>query len=327
MGTGKSPRGAQEVETGERMRIRRNNAVLAIASVALLAGACHRPEILGGKGAPPTGQVVAKVAGREITLRELQAELNGVNVTDPKQAKAVQQRALQLIVMRTLMADAARKDGLDKTPDFALQQQRATDGLLAQALEQKVAKAVPAPAPEEIERFISANVNIFAERKIFDVDQIRFARPTDPAVLRGLQPLNTPDQVVAYLTAQHIPFGRADASLDVVGMDPRLVDAITKLPAGDLFVIPSGDVVLVNAIKATRVVPLTGNDATTYATNVLKRQHLQEAVQREIGQIVTEGMKNVQFNPAYAPPKPPPGAAAAAGAAPTNTVTKSVAAP
>jgi len=309
------------------MRIRRKSAILAIASVALLAGACHRPAILGGRGAPPTGQVVAKVAGREITLRDLQAELDGVNVTDPKQAKAVQQRALQLIVTRTLLADAALKQGLDKTPDFAVAKQRAIDGLLAQALEQKVANSVPPPAPEEVARFISANVNIFAERKIFDVDQIRFARPSDPAVLKGLEPLDTPDQVVAYLTGLHIQFARADASLDVVGMDPRLVDAITKLPAGDLFVIPNGNMMLVNAIKATRVMPLTGVEATTYATNVLKRQHLQEAVQREIGQIVSQGMKQVQFNPSYAPPMPAAGGPAAAGATPTNAVTKSVAAP
>jgi peptidyl-prolyl cis-trans isomerase C len=310
------------------MRIRRNSAISAIASVAVLAGACHRPEILGGRGAAPTGQVVAKVAGREITLRELQAELNGVNVTNPKQAKAVQQRALQLIVLRTLLADEARKQGLDKTPDFALQQQRAIDGLLAQSLEQKIAKAVPAPAPEEVQRFISANTNIFSERKILDVDQIRFARPADPAILKGLTPLSTQDQVVAYLTRLQIPFARANATLDVVGMDPRIVDAIMKLPAGDLFVIPSGDAVLVDAIRATRVVPLTGNDATTYATNLLKRQHLQEAVQRGIGDVVSKGMKHVQFNPAYAPPAPMGTApTAGAAAASTNAITKSVAAP
>jgi EpsD family peptidyl-prolyl cis-trans isomerase len=300
-----------------------------------MVGACHKPAFLGGKPKAPTGQVVAVVDGHEITLRDLQTELGGAAPSDPKQQKALQQRALQILVLRQLLADAAIKQGLDKTPDFAVQKQKAIDNLLAQTLEANVAKGVPAPAPEEIDRFISANTDIFAQRKIWDVDQLRFARPSDPAVIRGLQPLNTIDDIATYLTGLHIPFTRAPASLDAVGMDPRLVAAIVKMPAGNVFVVPSGEGVLVNGIKATRVVPLSDADSKTYATALLKRQHTQEAVQRQMGLVISQGLKTqVQFNPAYAPPTPPPGAAAAAAGAATNGVapapgapTKSVAAP
>jgi EpsD family peptidyl-prolyl cis-trans isomerase len=311
------------------MKIRANSAFLAVGLVALLISGCHRPGFLGGKPKPPSGQVVAVVDGHEITVRELRAELSGVSLSDPRQMKAAEQKALELIVVRTLLADAALKQGLDKTPDFAIQKQRAIDGLLAQTLEANVAHAVPAPAPEEVDRFISTNVNMFEDRKIFDVDQIRFARQTDPTVVKGLEPINTLDDVAAYLAAHHIAAARGSASLDALQMDPRLLDAITKLPAGELFVIPSGDVVLVNQIKATRVVPLTGPDAKTFATAFLKREHIQEAGQRQVGAIASEGMKRVQFNPAYAPPPSPaktPGAAAAPAPA-TNGAAKSVAAP
>ena len=288
------------------MNVRRSCVLIGASCAVMAVAACHRPEILGGRPSAPTGEVVAKVDGHEITLRQLRAELQGVQVADPKQMKAVQARALELIVMRTLLADAARKQGIDKSPDFAMQRDRMVDNLLAQMLQDKTAHAVPAPSPEEIDRFISDHADIFAQRKVYAVDQIRFARPADPAIVKGLQPLDTLDQIASYLTSKNIKWARGDARVDVVGLDPRIVEAIGKTPQNEPFVLAGGGgVLMVNQIKSVDIVPLSGADATKYATALLTRQHTQEAVQRETQQVVSTGMKRVAYNPAYAPPAPP----------------------
>lgn len=283
--------------------------------------------MLGGKPSAPTGEVVAKVDGREVTLRQLRAELQGVQVADPKQTKALQARALQLIVFRTLLADAARKQGIDKSPDFVMQRDRMVDGLLAQMLQAKTAKAVPAPSSEEVDRFISDHPAIFEQRKIFNVDQIRFARPSDPAIVKGLQPLNTLDEIATYLTGKNIKFARGEGRLDAVGLDPKVVDAISKMPQDEPFVIGGGDVLLANQIKSVDVQPLLGADATKYATALLTRQHTQEAVQREEQQVIAAGMKRVAYNPAYAPTVPPAAAPPASNSAAGDSATNSIGAP
>jgi peptidyl-prolyl cis-trans isomerase C len=284
--------------------------VSAAACGALLLGACHRPAFLGGKPAAPTGQVVATVDGHEITLRQLQAELQGVQLSNPAQMKAVEQRALQGIVIRTLLADAARKQQVDKSPDFALERDRLEDGLLARMLEAKTAKAVPAPTSEEIERFISDHPDIFAQRKIYEVDQIRFARPTDAAVVKGLAPLSSMDQIAAYLTSKNVQFARSPSKLDVVGMDPAVVDRISKMSQSEPFVLAAGNLLVVNEVKSSEISPLGGAEANQYATKLLTQKQGNEAVQREFQSVVTEGMKRVAFNPAYAPPAPPKAAPA-----------------
>jgi peptidyl-prolyl cis-trans isomerase C len=305
------------MKLGEQMTGRQNWLVGAAVCGSLLAAACHRPAFLGGKPQAPTGEVVATVDGHEITLRQLQAELQGAQTANPAQMKALQQRALQAIVIRTLIADEARKQGIDKTPDFALQRDRLTDNLLAQMLQAKTAKAVPEPTPEEIQRFISDHADIFAQRKIYDVEQIRFARPADPAVVRGLGPLNSMDQIAAYLTSKNIQAARGEGRLDVVGLDPNLVDKIGKLPANQPFVLSAGNLLVVNQIKSSQIAPLSGADANKYATALLTRQHGMEAVQREGQTVVAEGMKRVAFNAAYAPPSAPK--AAPVGGGSTNT--------
>ncbi|HEX4182360.1 MAG TPA: hypothetical protein VHY34_03800 [Caulobacteraceae bacterium] len=282
----------------------------ALAAVSCLGmAACHFPGLPGGNK-PPTGQVVATVDGKEITRLELEAELAGVSTPDPKIRKAAEQQALQMIIARTILADEARKQQLDKTPDFALQQQRATDTLLAQALQNKSAAAVPAPTDDEAQRFITDHPDIFAQRKIFVVDTIRMARPTDPDLIKGLEPLKTLPDVEAYLTAHNIEHGRTSGNIDAVGADPRLIDQIVKLPPNEVFLYPGQNgVLLVNQIRDVHIVPFQGDDATKYAMALLKKQRTQEAVGKQMRQIVQADAKQVQYNEAY---KPAPQAATAA---------------
>jgi len=285
--------GAQEVM--------KNFVVVGVAGIAALSlGACRIP---GMKPKAPTGQVVATVNGHEITQLDLQAEMAGANATDPKVLKALQQRALETIITRDIVADAARKQKLDKTPEFAIQQKRATDNLLAQLLEQKLVAAVPAPSDDEAQRYVTDHPEMFAQRKVYQLDTIRFASPA-PAVLNGMQPLNTMAEVDTYLTANHVPHDRGTANLDPLTSDPQLVEKFTKLPAGAVFIYGNGGTSYANQLKEVHDAPITGPNAQKAAQALLKRQRTQLAVSRQLRQEVTQGAAKVQYNPAYAPPKP-----------------------
>ena len=287
------------------MTISRATALVAVSCLAL--SACKIPGLsaLTGGGKAPSGQVVATVDGKEITRLELQAELAGVNTPDPKIRKAAEQQALQMVVARTILADAARKQQLDKTPDYALQQQRMMDTLLVQTLQTKLANAVPPPSDEEAQRFITDHPDIFAQRKIFVVDTIKMARPTDPNLIKGLEPLKTLPEVDAFLTANHIEHGRTSGNIDAVGVDPKLVDQILKLPPNEVFLYPANGALLVNQIRETHVVPFEGDQATKYALAVIKKQRTQQAVANELHVLIEAQAKTVRYNDAYKPATPP----------------------
>jgi EpsD family peptidyl-prolyl cis-trans isomerase len=294
----------------------RATALIAVSCISL--GACKFPSIPGlpGSAKAPTGQVVATVGGKEITRLELEAELAGINTQDPKIRKAAEQQALQMLVTRTILADEARRQQLDKTPDFALQQQRATDVLLVQTLQAKVANAVPAPTDEEAQRFVTDHPDIFAQRKVLMVDMIRMARPSDPNVLEGLKPLKTLPDIDAYLTANHVDHAKGSGKIDAVGADPALFAKIMALPPNEVFLYPGPNgTLLVNQITSTQVQPFEGDQANKYAMAVLKRQRLQEAVTKQMRQIVQAQAKSVRYNDAYKPAATPGAAPAAAPAA------------
>jgi EpsD family peptidyl-prolyl cis-trans isomerase len=292
------------------MKLLRGTAVAAVALVSL--SACKIPG-LGGGGAAPTGQVVAKVGDQDITLRQLRSELPAVASADPAAHKAAEQQALRNMVARAVLAQAARDQGLDKTPDFALQKQRAIETLLVQSLQERIISRMPATTAEDAESFVKSHSDMFAERKIFTVDQIQMRRPSDPDLLKALQPLKTLEQIEALLTARRIPFGRTEGKLDAASMDPRVVDQILHLPPNEVFVIPAQDHVSVNQIRQTTVEPFTGPAAVEYATKILLRQRTSEAVQREFSEIAKKAAPSIHFNKDYGPANLPAlGAGAAA---------------
>jgi EpsD family peptidyl-prolyl cis-trans isomerase len=253
-------------------------------------------------------------------LRELNAELANVKVSDPKQRKAAQDAALDSIIARKALAKAARDQGIDKTADFALQRERTEEALLAEALQNKFASAVPAPARDEVSRFVIDHPELFAQRKIFVVEQIRMQRPNDANLVKQLEPLNTLDEIVNLLQSQHVQFSRGDAELDSAALGPQLTGAILKLPPDAVFVLPSGSLMLISQIKGTRIEPLPHDTAVNVATEYLRRQQLQEAVSRETRAILEQAKATLQFNPQYKPsPAPVSPLMAAPPSAPTSS--------
>jgi peptidyl-prolyl cis-trans isomerase C len=283
---------------------------VAVVAVAMTLAGCRLPWDSDDKA--PTGQVLARVGNREITLREVRVEMGDVTVPDPKARKAAETAALNNIVGRTLLADAARDQGIDKTPDFEIQKTRAVDNALVQVLQQKLAAQVPPPTRQEAQDFVASHPDMFSERKIFLVDQIRLPRPSDPTFLKRLEPLKTMEQIETLLKSENIPYERAAGTVDALSADPKVIDQILKLPPNEVFVIPGGSGLLVNQIHETKVIPFTGEKAIDFATKYLTRERTQLSLKKSFDQMMAGAATKVKFNKDYAPAKTQPAAPATA---------------
>ena len=285
-----------------RIPLRSGTLLVGLGVILVLSG-CH----FGASKSSPTGQVVATVGAREITRRELEVEVRGSRASTPAAQKAARQAALQRIVQRVALANAARDQGIDKDPSFALLSQRGDDALLVQLLETKMAASVPPPTNEEAQQYQEANPNMFSERKIFDVEQIRMSRPSDPQIIKKLEPLKTLDEIASFLTENHIVFQRGTNVMDAVSQNPKLLSAIMALPPHEVFILSSANEVFVNEIRDTRTSPFVGAPATQFALSSLKSQHIQEAVARQLSSILAKARSSVRLNKEFEPPpKNPP---------------------
>lgn len=283
--------------------MRKRSLWIVTASLCLALSACGKKE--------PTGQVAARVEGAEITTSEVNAELNGFKAPNPQIRKQAEQAALQQVIARKVLAKAATKAGIEKTPEFAQMQQRVHDELLVQSWQQAIAKTVPEPSREEVQKFMTDHPDVYGGHKIFVVDQVRTTTPASPAVLKGLGPLNTLQDVENYLTQHQIGFQTGNGRLDVLAIDPDIAERVAKLPPNELFVVPAGNMVVINQIVSSQVVPLPPEVAFRDASAALKAKRTREAIGRKFESVLAAAKKDIKYNKDYQPPAPQPAKAAA----------------
>lgn len=277
---------------------------LVLLPLTLVLAACGG----AGGGGEPTGQVLATVDGQEITTTDLRAELGGASAPNAEGQKQLERMALQNIVNRTLLANAAIADGLDKGPEFAVAERRAKQMVLVDLYNAKSRKAIPAPSPEEVRAFIAANPAMFSQRKTFVVDQVVVSQATRE-LAQALQPATSLDQAKQILQQRNVRFSETTGVIDALTLPPEAAKQITALPQGEVFVIPASGGMRINQIRSTQTNPIADDQAQAIAREMLTRQRVEGQLRNQAQSIVTAGAANVKYNPEYAPPAPPAGGA------------------
>lgn len=293
-----------------------------VVSVSLLAlAAC------GDKKADaPSGQVVARLNGEDITQLEVTAELQGMNVPPNVERREAEKAALQNIITRRSLMQSAMETDLFNNPQFRMQQRRTDEQLHVQALARSIASKVAKPAGDEIDRFMEENPYLFRERRFFLLDQIQFLPPQDISKL-GMEQLKTMGDVERALQANGVEFRRQPASLDALGANPQFVREVSGLlerNPDELFMFanrgPGGQpVMLVNRVTETRVQPFTGDRAREFAERFLMNERIQKALAAEVEKQRESLKDKVTYQEGWKPTEPKPAdPKAVAGAQPSG---------
>jgi hypothetical protein len=211
-----------------------------------------------------------------------------------------------------------------------LAKQRINETLLVQALQGDVQQKVTATPRENAQKFVAQNPQVFADRKIFTLDQIQFLRPANIDEL-PLKEAKTMGDVEKILVGANIEYRRAPQQLDSLTVNPELTTEIVRLssmvnPEPFMFADqPEGapaPIIFINSVTNAKTQPFIGERAITYAQNILQRQEIQKRLGTEL-KAWTEAYKSkIVYAKGYGPPVFPK-----TPAAPKAAAVKAVAAP
>jgi len=287
------------------MPIRKEIAVL-LAGTAMLA-ACNSK-------AQPGGQVAATVDGKEVTLQEINTELQGVNLPPNADKQAAQRALLQQIIERKLVVSAAETKNLDKSPEFLAQKRRQEEILLAQLYAKQQQAAVPMPSDADIAKFMADNHTAFADRQQLVLDQVRWGAQGSEQVTKALASVHDLDSVAKTLAGAGVKFERTKATIDSAQVPPKMMDQINKLPPTEPFVIPAGPMLTANVIVARTAAPTDPARARAAAVAAWRQQKLGQMLTQQINSL--KATAKVTYQPGFAPtPKEQAAIAAAQKAA------------
>lgn len=266
--------------------------VVVALALALLATGCQKKA---------SGQTVAVVNNEEITASDLNAELASENVSPTATTQQTRAQALQSLIDRRLLAQQAKSEGLDKSPDFINQQRRATEDLLIRMLLMRQVNTAQVPSASEIAEFESSHPNMFANRQTWTLEQLVFPLQKDPAVLAKIKAAQTLDAVAQILTTSGVQFQKATRKIDTAVLPAPIYSQLMQLKPNEPFVVPGPDKQVASVITTREPTPLTGDDAQKLALNAMKRDQVQKSLQDRVKSL--KASAKIQYQPGFAPPK------------------------
>jgi len=254
-------------------------AALVIAGAVL--GGCNqdRPAV----DAKP-GQALASVNGEEITVLQLNEEMQRAGVSAAQQ-QAASKQLLQALIDRELLESEAAKEKVDRDPKVMQAIERARSLIIAQAYMQKRVGDVAPPAEADIEAYFNKHPEFFTKRRQFAMSQLVLpASAVTPELRAAADRASSLQEVAVYLDAHHIQYGRARATRSTADLKPELANKLLSMPKGQLFLAQEGPRAMLISIDEVREAPVSLAAASPqiaqYLANVKNKEMAQAEIQR-----------------------------------------------
>lgn len=302
---------------------------LTVIALALSLAGC------GNKDASKTAtQVAAKVGSEEITVYQINQVLQRTNIVNvsPDDAKALSRQVLEKLIDLQLAVEQAISAKLDRSPDVVSQIEAAKRDILARAYVQRLTSGLPKTSAEDIKAYYSAHPELFAERRVFNLQEI--VNPTQPGVANQLRAIATLgrmlEDIAVDLKSKGINFNNGAAMRAAEQIPLELLSKIHQLKDSLSTVIESPQTVTYLHLVSPNTGPVAEAAALPRIEQFLANQRAVEAITADVKQlraattITYEGEFAKADTPATASPSADATVAAAADTAKT-TIDKGVA--
>ena len=230
-----------------------SSAAVLCAALIVAAGlsAC------GGKAkeAKP-GQALASVNGAEITVLQLNEELQRAGV-GPGQQEAASKQLLQALIDRQLLQNEAAREKIERDPRVMQAIERAKSLIVAQEYLRKRIGNPPKPTAAEVEDYFNKNPQFFSQRKQFNMNELVIASADlTPALKAAADAAKSLEDVAAWMDAHKLRFARSQVARSTADLSTEMSAQLLRMPKGQLFIVKEGERSLLISIAEIREAPV-----------------------------------------------------------------------
>lgn len=148
--------------------------MLLTVILAIALGGCGNKD-----GEKTATQVVAKVNGAEISMHQVNHFLAKAGNIPSAQLERARKSVVDRLIDQELLAAKAIEEKLDRTPETLMALESARREVLARARVEQLLAAAPKLGAGDVTRYYSTHPELFAERQIYNLQEIVFAMPKE----------------------------------------------------------------------------------------------------------------------------------------------------
>jgi EpsD family peptidyl-prolyl cis-trans isomerase len=257
--------------------------LIRLGRLVAIAGCCAI--MLAGCGkkaqnAVAGSQVVAHVGDEVVTTQELDNEFRLANVSPDRQKDPeIVKRVLSELITRKYLLQKALAEKLDREPGVLLDILRSREQVLENALLVRNVTS-KAPTKADVDKYIADNPSKFADRKIWNVEQLGFPlSPSSQSVIEANKDAKSLDEVDRQLSTAGIGHSRQMGTLTSSEVPQDFYNAIEAKKTDNVFFVRSGANGIFFQVKGEQARPLEGEAAANIARQLMRA----DAFKAEIG--------------------------------------------
>lgn len=232
-------------------------------------------------------QVAAKVNSDEITVHEINNVLARTPNVTPETADKAKREILDQLIDQQLARQRALDKKLDRSPTVVQALEAAKSEILARAYLEQVALAQPKIAPGEVKKYYAEHPELFAHRRLFNLEEIVFAASgTVAAELRGrIEKAHSMQDIGDWLQSQGVKFSPNRGVRTAEQIPLEYLPGLQKAKDGEFQVIESGDSRHVIRVVGSREEPVDEATAAPRIEQFLFNRRSREAIAKDLKQI------------------------------------------
>lgn len=250
--------------------------ISAVVLSTLVLGACgdRPPE---KKAAT---QVAAKVNDGEISVHQINFVLQRTPNIPADKADAAKRQVLESLIDQELAVQQATEAKLERTPAVMQAIEGARREILARAfIEQKVAKQ-PKPDADEVRKFYSEHPDLFANRKIYRIEEVAFA--ASPEIIADVKTQlgsgkTSVAEVVGGLRAKGIEVSGGVSVKAAEQLALELLPRLAQVKDGQVQMIENQGRAALITVLATKSEPMDEAKAQPFIENFINNKQKTEA--------------------------------------------------
>lgn len=283
------------------MRVQNSYLLVALFGAMLTLTACGDKE----KAAATKGgsQVVAKVNGDEISVHQINFQLNRVaqgKALTEAQSKDASKQILARLVDQQLLKQQATEAKLDRDPRILQAIEASKNEILAQAYLERLLSKAAKPSVTQIDAFYKEKPELFESRRVFRLQElaINVGKDKYAEIAEKVNATKNINEVAVWLKEKNYPF---TANSNVRAAEQLPMDFLKKLQPlkdGDMIALSNDRSVSIVHLAASQSAPITREKATPVIEQYFLNQNKAALAKKEMAALNDKA--NIEFIGAFA---------------------------
>lgn len=239
--------------------------------LALVAGCSDKPK--------PATQLVAKVNDDEISVHQVNNAVARMPNVTPDLVEKARHDALENLVNQQLAVQQAIALKLDRSTEVMMQIDAANREILTNAYIRQFVANLPQPSMEDAKKFYAAHPELFAERRIYSLQEISIKKPLpDAEMLNSTLSGKTMPEIVAELKQQNILFFSHSGVRAAEQIPQAMLAELTTMKDGQINIIRNEEVVSIIHLVKSEVSAISEQQALEHIPKYLTNEQARKAV-------------------------------------------------